>query len=178
MHISKEIIDAIESLDWNIEIESDGKTIFLKNYSPEGQDISFEISAENDEELVSKLQRNYESYDPEQEASLWYGQNRGEPSSLETLLKDMKETQEMYHRLYLVCYRTLKNLKISQKDEKKFKFEFTSIKTICEKTTFVIEADSEKEAKEIASTYSYEDFDNWHEDPKAVKEESLTWRLL
>lgn len=178
MHISKEIIDAIESLDWDYKYASDDKTISLKNYSPEGQDISFEIFAENDEELISKLQRNYESYDPEEEASLWYGQNRGEPSSLETLLKDMKATQEMYRRLYLVCDRTLKNLKISLKDgkKKKFKFEFIRTDIIRRKACIEIQASSEQEARTIATTYNRDDI-CWPDlEPDDVEEESLDWR--
>lgn len=168
-----------DELGWKFKVEDDGKTFFIQNCSPAGHDLGFEIEAENDSDFVEKLKNYFENFDPEEETQLWYGQNRGEPSSLTELLEDMQESKKMYHKLYLEANRAFKMLHDSHSHNKsKYKFEFTSKKTICEKTTFVIEADSKEKAKEIASSYSYEDFDDWHEDPKAVKEESLTWRIL
>lgn len=78
-----------EGLDWSFSLNDNGKKICLQIYSPAGQDCNLEIDASSFNEYRQKVEEYYEDYDPEYEASLWYGAHRGEPSSLRELIDDM-----------------------------------------------------------------------------------------
>lgn len=53
---------------------------------------NFLIQASSFEDYRKKVDEYYDNYNPEEEAALWYKQNRGEPSSLRELLAFQKPT--------------------------------------------------------------------------------------
>ena len=71
------LIDAIaDRFDCTCRFESDGTTVLLETWSPEGQDVEFETRLENPnscEEFLEALKEHAANYDPDEEAALWLG---------------------------------------------------------------------------------------------------------
>ena len=86
----KAVKEIIEQNGWNIYESKD--FIELQQYSPAGEDFSFSVSKKN---TVNEIIDYASNFDEEEHAVMWYGQNRGEPSSLRTLLKDAHEISLM-----------------------------------------------------------------------------------
>lgn len=93
-----------EELDWSCRMDND--TICLQIFSPAGQDCNLEIEATDFDDFRDKVREYYEGYDPDDEAALWYGKKRGEPSSLRDLLNDMEWYDNKLKELSetLICY--------------------------------------------------------------------------
>lgn len=91
MKLTKKNIKDIEGLGWYVKKTEDG--YFLENYSPAGGDMVIE---EPDKEGIIQF---CENFDPEEEFKVWYGANRGEPSSPGDLWNDCLEQVEMYDKL-------------------------------------------------------------------------------
>lgn len=70
-------------LGWNVM--PDKSCVELEKYSPAGEDFIFDVRTEN---FVEDVRNYYESFSPDDHAHEWYGQHRGEPSSLRALLDD------------------------------------------------------------------------------------------
>ena len=87
----KQIIDAADKAGWDCDIKhtKKGYEICFQTYSPYGQDVNCEIEAKTLEQVPDLVHEFWQGYDPEAEAMLWYGANRGEPKSLRELLDDM-----------------------------------------------------------------------------------------
>lgn len=68
-------------------------------YSNAGEDFSFEIQKGKREEIIQEIKDYAFEFNPEEHASLWYGANRGEPSSLRVLLNDADEIAEKLDEL-------------------------------------------------------------------------------
>lgn len=86
------IIPQLEALNWSVNYDdsNENTNIELQQYSPCGQDFYICLDAKDKNELQIAAQEYYEAYDPEEETTLWYKANRGEPKSLRTLLEDME----------------------------------------------------------------------------------------
>lgn len=98
------MLDKAEELGWIVREYKD--CVVFHNYSPEGEDISIDIdyNTGNDLEkaqiIVAELEALLECFNPEEHAVMWYGQNRGEPSSLKVLIHDAEDIKLMYEDLY------------------------------------------------------------------------------
>lgn len=91
MKLTKKDIKAIEKLGWSVEKTSDGYV--LENYSPSGGDMVIEEKTKED------IIEYCENYDAEEEFSVWYGANNGEPSCPGDLWEDCLEKGKMYQEL-------------------------------------------------------------------------------
>lgn len=103
----KQIIDAAERVGWMCEVtkEKNGWLLSFNTYSPCSQDVYAEIIVRTLDKVADEMHEYWQSYDPEEEAAMWYGQNRGEPKSLRQLLADMDWVDEMLHELSEELYK-------------------------------------------------------------------------
>lgn len=95
--MTKGLIEVIEKCGWIVRETEDG--LELENYSPAGEDLVIEISCADDKECAKELQDNYVQFDADEHATMWYGKNRGEPSSIRELLNDADEINDMFYEL-------------------------------------------------------------------------------
>ena len=97
----KQIIDAADKAGWDCKIEKtkNGYDICFNTYSPCGQDVNCEISVRTLDKVPDEVHEYWQAYDPEEEAMLWFGANRGEPESLRELLDDMDWVDNMLEDL-------------------------------------------------------------------------------
>lgn len=93
-----------EATRWNNEtrkVESKGDVIDFTfgKYTDAGQDFSFsvELTDGDIETLIEKMSNYYESYDPDEEASYWIGDDghgkNGAPYRITDIVKDMEECE-------------------------------------------------------------------------------------
>lgn len=80
--------EVAEELKWNISINEN--EFYFERWSPCDQDLCIELTAKDFKSLLEELENYYNSYVPDEEAKLWYGANKGEPSSMRDLLDDME----------------------------------------------------------------------------------------
>lgn len=91
-----------EKFGCKCELESDGKTVLLETYSPEGQDICMECVPEHGsgEEFIKLITEYAADYDPDEEASYWIGPDghgkNGAPYRLRDLLADMEWAENFF----------------------------------------------------------------------------------
>lgn len=113
--LPKELVEELDNkLDTAIRFESDGKTILISAFSPKGQDCNIEIELDEDDTLITlvdKVYGRYEDFDVSKETYLWldntgHGIN-GAPYELENVLDDMKWRKEWMLQVYhLINERT------------------------------------------------------------------------
>ena len=77
--------------------EGDYYSIYVDN--PCGEDFTIEFNKTKDKEDVNSIISYCEDFDPEDHATMWYGQNRGEPSSLRDLLDNADNIKESLDKL-------------------------------------------------------------------------------
>lgn len=106
--LPQELIDKLDNkLDTTICFESDGKTILISAFSPEGQDCNIEIELNEGDTLTTladEVYDRYEAFDVSEETYLWldntgHGTN-GAPYELEDVLDDMKWQEKWILRVY------------------------------------------------------------------------------
>ncbi len=99
----KQFLNEVEriatDLGWNVEIKKDN--ISFQQYTTQGQDFEVDIDFDDYEDIPELVKSYYECYNPVEEAKLWYGQNRGEPSDWDNLLGDMEECKHELRKLAL-----------------------------------------------------------------------------
>lgn len=95
-----EALKKIMELGWLVKIYGNGEDIELENVSPAGEDLVISVSVGD---FLVELKDNYEFFDAEEHACMWFGQHKGEPSSLRELLDDAEKIEEMYRELYLTA---------------------------------------------------------------------------
>ncbi len=99
-----------EATHWNREtnkVESKGDVIdfTFSQYSDRGQDFSFSVELKDGDvnTLIENMSDYYESYDPDEEASLWIGPDghgkNGAPYRITDIVKDMEQCEEMVRNL-------------------------------------------------------------------------------
>lgn len=107
--MSNEILERLEELGISLisEWEQDKENWYeFEWYSPEGEDVIFCLFGNTDEDIAYSAVTLYEDFDAEQHASEWYGQNKGEPSSLRILLEDAEAIHSKFREIAI----TLRNL--------------------------------------------------------------------
>ncbi|MEZ3438639.1 MAG: hypothetical protein K1W18_07145 [Oscillospiraceae bacterium] len=94
-------IEVCESLDWRVhqyETSSGEARVELENWSPLGENLVLDFSADN---LVDEVKEYAAYFAPEEHAEMWInnrGQN-GTPDSIRALLNDADEIDEMLRKL-------------------------------------------------------------------------------
>lgn len=91
----EQLIEAIKKQDWNVIDE--GQYLELFFYSPAGEEFFITLKGYTTQEIIESL-KNYE-FDAEAHAASWFGQNAGEPSSLQELLNDAEVIKEKIEEL-------------------------------------------------------------------------------
>ncbi len=91
------IVKICENNGWIVHGKHDDEYVELEKYSPAGEDYSFTAEVEN---FISDVQKEHEYFDADEHATMWYGQNCGEPSSLRELLDDAEAIKKMIGELY------------------------------------------------------------------------------
>ena len=91
MELTKNKIKAIEDLGWSVQETEDGYV--FRNYSPADGEMYIE------EPTLEGVIDYCENFDADEEFDVWYGANRGEPSSPSALIEDCKEQERMYQEL-------------------------------------------------------------------------------
>lgn len=74
----------------------------LEKYSPEGEDFILNVCVEdeNNADYWKEVFDYWNNFDADDHAAMWYGQNRGEPTSLRVLLDDAEAIAKMLERLW------------------------------------------------------------------------------
>lgn len=108
---SQRIVDVAESLGWTVKFHkqtrwSDGKTekyVEFSQYSPAGQDFSFEVFYDNLGEIDEKVFEFWQNYDIDEEVEMWLEAKRngvsGVPSA-SVLVRDQEEIDKMIETLW------------------------------------------------------------------------------
>lgn len=99
-----------QTLEWksNFSINAQGDMdIEFENYTPQWQDLIVNITLPAGftiDQIAVALYKYYDSYDPDEEASLWIGSDghgkNGAPYHLKDLLQDMEDAKKMIWHLY------------------------------------------------------------------------------
>lgn len=103
-------VDVEEGTRWNNEtrqVESRGDVLEFTfgQYTDAGQDFSFTAEMKDGDvyTLVQSISDYYESYDPDEEASLWIGDDghgkNGAPYRISDIVKDMEQCESMVEEL-------------------------------------------------------------------------------
>lgn len=103
-------VNVEEGTRWNNktrQVESKGEVLefTFAQYSDAGQDFSFmaEMKDGDVDTLIQSISEYYESYDPDEEASLWIGDDghgkNGAPYRITDIVKDMEQCEEMVRDL-------------------------------------------------------------------------------
>jgi hypothetical protein len=84
MRLTKKIIAQIEKKIGNVGITDEDTYWDIYVDNPYCEDFHLEINKGKEE--IDDIINACDNFDPEEHAAMWYGANRGEPSSLRTLL--------------------------------------------------------------------------------------------
>jgi hypothetical protein len=87
----KKLVNVAEKLGWSVRI--DNKDFTFSKFSPAGQDFNIEITADDLEEVVEKIQDRCNSFDCSEETYLWLDESghgaNGAPYDMKDLYEDM-----------------------------------------------------------------------------------------
>ena len=109
----KQFIEVCEANDWHV-METSAGDFDLEKYSPAGEDFIVHVSVDNESnaDYWREVLDYEDDFDPDDHAVMWYGQNRGEPTSLRVLLDDAEAIKEMLEQLW----RALLNASAEQEE--------------------------------------------------------------
>ena len=105
----RKVTSAAEEDGWSVHVDDaqEGLVLFeFSKFTPYGQDFNFQAEMrDNDPDtLAESIRRYYESFDPDEEASLWIGSDghgkRGAPYYIKDIVSDMEAAEEMIYGLY------------------------------------------------------------------------------
>ena len=153
-----------QKFDCTCQFESDGTTVLLETWSPEGQDVFFEAQLEDPEsceEFLEALKEHAANYDPDEEAALWLGSDghgkNGAPYRMSDLLEDMQWAEKFFTDVARFAQKYFdEDGNISEQPRR--------MKVMVTRYGFIdVEASTEEEAEEIARNSRHSDFD-WSND--------------
>ena len=105
MKLTKEKVGKIaENLGWNVDWNEQGdyKYVTFSQYSPAGEDFSFDVWYDNLGEIPMKAYEAYEDFDIDEHIEMWLEAKRngvrGVPSA-RVLVKDAEEIDKMMEEL-------------------------------------------------------------------------------
>ena len=104
--LTKKLIKQIEKEIPSIGIKDEGDYWSISVDNPCCEDFTFEIDKTKDDEDIQDIINYCDDFDAEEHAAMWYGANRGEPSSLRELLDNSDDIAEELNKLAtLLRYR-------------------------------------------------------------------------
>ena len=97
----EKFIEVCEANKWYVN-ENGAGDFEIETYSPAGEDVIVPVCVEdeNNAEYWKKVFEYEDNFDPSEHAAMWYGQNRGEPSSLRDLIDDAEAIKKMLEQLW------------------------------------------------------------------------------
>ena len=104
--------DIAEELGWQSNWKMDNGSLDIETWSDAGENIVmplFEEDFRDYRHLTKRLMDEFEDFDPEDHAVMWYGQGRGEPSSLRVLLDDADGIAEKLEDLAITTSQRLRD---------------------------------------------------------------------
>lgn len=109
MDLIEQITTVATGLGWQVDTDTPtpGIVVFeFSQYTPAGQDFNFSVDMKGDDpdSLLTEIERYYEAYDPDYEASLWIGTDghgkNGAPYHIKDIVSDMEAAEAMINTLY------------------------------------------------------------------------------
>lgn len=95
--LTKKLIKEIEKEIPAITIEDEDTYWNISVDNPCCEDFSFEVNKGDNE--IEEIISYCDDFDPEEHAAMWYGANRGEPSSLRQLLDNSDDIDDTLKEL-------------------------------------------------------------------------------
>lgn len=121
------ILKVAESLEFSVyfyeRVNDDKIDIEFSGYTDIGQNIVFSGTMNEDDphSLVKSLYDGWQAYDPDEEASYWIGPDghgkNGAPYRISNIVKDMKEAESQYEKLYEEMKKEFKDYPEDETDE-------------------------------------------------------------
>lgn len=108
MNLIKQITTVATGLGWQVNTDTytPGIVVFeFSQYTPAGQDFNFSVDMKGNDpdSLLTEIERYYEGFDPDYEASLWIGDDghgrNGAPYHIKDIVSDMEAAEEMIDTL-------------------------------------------------------------------------------
>jgi len=108
MDLIEQITTVATGLGWQVDTDTPtpGIVVFeFSQYTPAGQDFNFSVDMKGDDpdSLLTEIERYYEGFDPDYEASLWIGDDghgkNGAPYRLRAVLEDSEAIEKMVDAL-------------------------------------------------------------------------------
>lgn len=109
MDLIEQITTVATGLGWQVDTDTPTPRIVVfefSQYTPAGQDFNFSVDMKGDDpdSLLTEIERYYEAYDPDYEASLWIGTDghgkNGAPYHIKDIVSDMEAAEAMINTLY------------------------------------------------------------------------------
>lgn len=115
MDLIEQITSVATSLGWHVGITSATGIVEFEfsQYTPAGQDFNFsvEMKGNDPDSLLDDIERYYEDFDPDYEASLWIGDDghgrNGAPYHIKDIVRDMEAAEEMIDTLHQALKKAL-----------------------------------------------------------------------
>ncbi len=116
MDLIEQITTVATGLGWHVNTTSAPSIVEFEfsQYTPAGMDFNFsvEMKGDNPDSLLDDIERYYEAFDPDYEASLWIGDDghgkRGAPYHIKDIVNDMEAAEKMIDELHETLKKTLK----------------------------------------------------------------------
>ena len=107
MDLIEQSTSVATSLGWHVGITSATGIVEFEfsQYTPAGRDFNFCVEMKDDDpdSLLDDIERYYEAFDPDYEASLWIGDDghgkRGAPYHIKDIVSDMEAAEKMIDTL-------------------------------------------------------------------------------
>ncbi|WP_304707991.1 hypothetical protein [uncultured Rikenella sp.] len=105
----QQITTVASGLGWHVTTDTHTPNIVefeFSQYTPAGQDFNFSVEMKDNapSSLLEEIERYYEAFDPDYEASLWVGDDghgkRGAPYHIKDIVSDMEAAEAMMNTLY------------------------------------------------------------------------------
>ena len=89
----------------DVSFDENEEYIIIGVFNTMGEDFEFEIEKSNTKQEVEDIIRECEIYDVDEHFSLWWGADRGEPSSVRVLLENCEEIGDTLDNLQSALYK-------------------------------------------------------------------------
>lgn len=89
---AQKIINETPNCGISLTKDKKGYIVYIDNRC--GEDFEIEIDKTNSDDEIQKIINYCDDYDVDEHFDLWYGVDRGEPSSVRTLLENCEEIGE------------------------------------------------------------------------------------
>lgn len=109
MDLIEQITTVATGLGWQVDTDTPTPGIVgfeFSQYTPAGQDFNFSVDMKGNDpdSLLTEIERYYDAYDPDYEASLWIGDDghgkNGAPYHIKDIVSDMEAAEAMINTLY------------------------------------------------------------------------------